>query len=315
MKLDVIDRKLLTYLYHNYRSPLTKVGKACRISRDQVEYRLEKFEKSGLIKKYLTIFNYSLLGFNDLFIVYIKTKNKNKIKSDLQDIKNTISLGDVVSTFDVFVNFICKDKNEFDEMFSSFLGEHKDEIQDYEIFNTSYAELFPLKAFGNQKEEVSYRALESGEKISLDKNEIEILKILEKNGRIKIIDIASKIGISGELALYKLKQLKKKGIILGNRIQFDMKKLDFNFAVLRLRVNNLDNILKEKIRIFCKHSPYVNVLAFGISEYNVLIQLMNKDENELRKAISEIREKLRNEISQDSLILIENESEAKTLAI
>ncbi|MDP1695131.1 MAG: Lrp/AsnC family transcriptional regulator [Candidatus Woesearchaeota archaeon] len=313
MKLDTIDKKLLTYLYHNYRSPLTKIGKECRISRDQVEYRLEKFEKSGLIKKYLTVFNYALLGFNDLFIVYMKTKNKEKVKLSLQAIKNTLSVGDVVSSFDIFVNFICENKNEFDSIFSSFLEKHKEEIQSYEIFNTTYAEFFPLKAFGNQKNEISYKAVEPKQKIDLDKKEIDILKELEKNGRSKIIDIASKIGISGELALYKLKQLRKKEVILGNRIQFDMQKLGFYFSILRLKVKNLDQILKEKIRHFCKTKKYTNALIFSISDYNVLIQLFYQNEDELRKAINELNEEFREYITQDSLILIENEMTARTI--
>lgn len=313
MRLDAIDKKLLTYLYHNYRSPLTEIGKKCRISRDQVEYRLEKFEKSGLIKKYLTIFNYSLLGFRDLFIVYIKTKNREKTKSVLQTIKNTLSVGDVVSSYDVFANLICKDKNEFDAIFSSFLEKHEGEIQDYEIFNTVYAEFFPLKTFGSQKEEISYKAIEPKSKIKLDKKEIEILRELEKNGRAKIIDIASKVGISGELALYKLKQLRKKEVILGNRIQFDMAKLGFYFAVLRLKINNLDNKLKEKIMHFCKNRGYMNALAFGISNYNVLMQIVYQNEEELRGAVNEIKRRFPSE--KDSLILIENESKAVTLPI
>jgi translation elongation factor EF-1beta len=101
-------------------------------------------------------------------------------------------------------------------------------------------------------------------------------------------------------------------VILGNRIQFDMQKLDFHFSVLRLKVDNLDNALKEKIKQFCKNKVYTNALAFGISEYNVLIQLMHQNENELRKAINEIREEFRDDITRDSLILIENENTART---
>ena len=317
MKLDVIDKKLLAYLYHNYRSPITEVAKACRISRDQAEYRLKKFEKGGLIKKYLTIFNYSLLGYNDFVVVWLRLKsnNREKIKKELEGMKHVITVGDIVADYDIVVDFIFKDKYEFEKVFYKFIEEHEEDISDYSVFMSTDAEFFPLKMFGS-KEEDSYRMVTPKEKIALEDREIQILRELEKNGRVRIIDIAHKLGISGELALYKLKQLRKKEVILGNRIQFDMQMLGFYFAVLRLKINNLNENLKGKIRSFCKNKPHTNALSFGISNnYNTLIQLFYQNEDELRKGIGEIREEFRKDISEDSLILLENEGNVKTLVI
>ncbi|MDA3836485.1 MAG: Lrp/AsnC family transcriptional regulator [Nanoarchaeota archaeon] len=52
MNLDTVDKKLITYLYHNFREPLSKIAKATNLSRDQVEYRIKKYEKEGLIIKF-----------------------------------------------------------------------------------------------------------------------------------------------------------------------------------------------------------------------------------------------------------------------
>ena len=50
MKLKPIDFKLLNYLYHNHNESISKIAKATKISRDKIEYRLNKYQKEGLIK-------------------------------------------------------------------------------------------------------------------------------------------------------------------------------------------------------------------------------------------------------------------------
>src|SRR3989344_1570452 len=126
MKLDVIDRKLLAYLYHNYREPLTKIAKECRISRDQVQYRLNKYEKERIIQKYITIFNYNSLGYTYFINLFIKTKTRNEnFINKLKGMKNVISFGDIITNYDFFVTMVAKDLEEFQEIYYNLLSEFK----------------------------------------------------------------------------------------------------------------------------------------------------------------------------------------------
>lgn len=312
-KLNTADKKLLSYLYHNYREPLTKIAKACRISRDQVEYRIKKYEKQRIIKKYLTIFNYPSLGYNEFIVVWLKIKNnKEIIKKELESMKNVLSAGDCLANYDLFVNFIFKNKEEFEEIFYSFIKKNRQDIEDFYIYPVSYAEFYPLKSLGNSYREINYSLVESKEPINLNKKDIEILKILEKNGRERIIDIAKKTNLSGELALYKIKQLYKKKIILGSKMTIDMEKLGFYFGVLGIKIKNIDKEAKNKIIDFCKNHKYVNALSFGMADYNCLIQIFYQKEEELRKTLIDIKKNLGKQIEKSQLLLIENEGEVKT---
>ncbi len=316
MKLNKQDKKMFSYLYHHYREPLTKIAKACRISRDQVEYRLKKYEKEGIIKKYLTIFNYSLLGYNEFVIVWLKIKNnKELIKKELKSMKKVITLGDEISSYDLFVDFVFKNKLDFEKEFYSFLKKHEADIIDYSIFTTSYGEFYPLKTFGFSDEEKIYVVSDLIKTIQLKNKDLEILKILEKNGRTKIIDIARKTGLSSELIVYKLKQFYKNKIILGVKIQFDIEKLGFYFGNLRIKLKNLDGKTRKELRTFCKQHKHINALFFGLGDYNCLIQVFYQNEEEFRKTIKDINKKFKNQIETSQIFLIENESEAKTLPI
>lgn len=317
MKFDAIDKKLISYLYHHYREPLTKIGKACRISRDQVEYRLKKYEKQGIIKKYATMFNYDLLGYKEFIIVWLNlnTTNEKKkaLEKEIENMKNVISTGDVLANYDMFVNFIFKDKAEFEKIFYSFVEKHKTIIKDYSVFITTYVEFFPLKEFDINNEEKTYSIVGSAKPIELNEKDLKILRVLEKNGRARIVDIAEKAGISSELVLYKLKQFYKNKIILGTRIIFDMEKLGFDFGLIRIKMKNLNEQLKEKIKHFCKNNKYINALSFGIGEYNCWVQFFYKEERIFRKGVRDFLQTFEKEIERSQILLVEDEGKVKTL--
>lgn len=313
MKFDKIDKKLISHLYHNYREPLTEIAKACKISRDQVEYRLSKYENDGIIKKYLTIFNYESIGYTESVIVYLKLNgnNKNLIKAELQNMKEVITFGDVLCDYDLFFDAIYKSRHDFEEKFYSFVRKHN---LDYSILQATQITLFPLKCFDILFEEKSYEVVKShyGEKIN--EKDKQLLMALEQNGREKVVNLSKKTGISSELIIYKLKQFQKQKLILGTRIQFDMERMGFYFAVLRLKISIYKQSDFLRLNAFCKQHKHINAVSFGISEsYNCLIQVFYENENELRKTIRDFKQEFADEYSQSQLLLIEHETKARTL--
>jgi DNA-binding Lrp family transcriptional regulator len=57
LTLDIIDRKILSYLQSDARITLTEMAKRLYISRNAVRYRIELMEKEGLIEGYTTLIN------------------------------------------------------------------------------------------------------------------------------------------------------------------------------------------------------------------------------------------------------------------
>jgi len=313
MELTSTDKKLLGYLYHNFREPLTEIAKSCKLSRDQVEYRIDKYDKQGLIRKYLTIFNFELLGYSFFPIIWIKTKNKDMIKTALEKLSQTISVGETFPDSDLYVNFIFKDKIEFEQVFYDFVKEHKENIIDHCIFLITDLQLFPLKMLGEKRgEPFAPTTLEKG-KIKLDKKSLMIMKELEKNGRARIVDIAKKTQLSPEVVIYKLKQLKKNKVVLGGRLLLDPKKLGFSIALLQLKLRSREEQVRKQMTSFCTLHKHVNALGFGISEYDCFVQFFYQNEQELKKGITEVKAKFKDEIIRSSLLLTGEESIVNTL--
>lgn len=318
-KFDATDKKLISHLYHNYREPLTAIAKACRISRDQAEYRLKKLESPGILKKYATIFNYSALGFEEFVVVWLRLnctkEQKNSVREELKKNKNILTYFDVLGDFDLGFDCIYKNKHEFQKEFGEFLNKHKNIIKSHSTFITTSFSFFPLKEFDIKQNEKEFSLGDLKEKTKLDEKDIKILKELDKNGRAKIINIAKSINISAEMVLYKLKNLYKNKIVLGSRIIFDMEKMNYFFGNLKLNLKHLSEKTKQEISEFCKNHKFINALSFGIGEYNCLVQFFFSEEKQFRDSLKEFLEKFGNEINSSDIILIENEGEIKTLPL
>jgi len=70
LNLDIIDRKILSYLQEDARITLTEMAKRLYMSRNAVRYRIELMEKQGLIKGYTAVIN-PMQSENSIFIIIL----------------------------------------------------------------------------------------------------------------------------------------------------------------------------------------------------------------------------------------------------
>lgn len=314
-KFDKIDKKLIAYIYHNFREPLSKIAKKCNLSRDQVEYRLKKYESSGLIKQYATLFNYSALGYSEFVISWVKLNNPQnellKLRSKLSSYANIITYLDVLGSFDLVFDSIHTTKEDFQNFLSKIQQDLSFSIRKVSPYIVTSMSFFPLKEFGLNEHCIDF-SLDASKQVKLSSSELKILRLLANNGRMRLIDMAKKTKMSSELIAYKLKQLYKNKIILGTRIVFDLEKMGFFFGNLRLNLNSLDVKLKSKLKQYCALHENINAVSFGLGEYNCLIQVMYKEEKVFRTAIRSILNEFSNQIKYSDVVLIENEGLVNT---
>ena len=294
MNLKPSDIKLLNYLYHNNSETTTKIAKATKLTRDQVEYKLKKYQTEGIIKQFFTVFNYEKLGYNVLAGLLLKIK-PNKIKEfsmELEQDKNIISKGEIMGDYDFYMDLIFKDEKELNEYVSNLFEKDKDIISDYLILRSFFTELYPLKFLGHKYGEETYKITDSepsSKKIEIDDKDKIILKMFAENSRIKIVDIAHKLKISPELTLYKIRRLEKEKIILGSRMLFDMDKLEYYLADILLEINNFSLNTQESIKKFAKNHKHINNILFFTNKPNCLLQVIFKSQKELQETIRDVK--------------------------
>jgi DNA-binding Lrp family transcriptional regulator len=127
-----------------------------------------------------------------------------------------------------------------------------------------------------------------------DATDYKILQILTTNAKSPIIDIASKIRLTPKAALYRMKKLKEKGVILGFNALIDTDKLGYGFYKVDFYLNDLTKI-KEMIEYAKVHSEIIAVMkTVGGPDYE--IEIMTKNHVNVKAIIEEIRNRFPNTI-------------------
>ena len=318
MNLKESDIKLLNYLYHNNREPLSKIAKACKLTRDQVEYKLKKYQSEGIIKQFFTLFNYHKLGYDSLAALLLKIR-PDKIKEfseKLKQDKNCLSKDEIFGDYDFYINLIFKNEDEINEYVSNLFEENKDIISDYLVLKPFFTELYPMKFLGYNFSEDAYKIVDlksTTKKTELDEKDKIILKMFAENARVKIVDIAHKLKISPELTLYKIRRLEKEKIILGSRMFFDMSKLEYHFADILIDVNNFSLKIQEKIKKFAKKHKHIDEVILLINKPNCLLQIIFKSQIELQETIRDIKKLFPEESIKMKILFPQFEEKINTL--
>lgn len=307
MELKQQDAKLLSYLYHHAREPTTKIAKATGLTREQVDYRINKYLSEGVIKKFTTLFNNSALGYSEYRILFLKFTKPlyaenffNKKKEDI----HVLGKSKCSNKYDMAMELFFKNEKEFRIYLNKLLNEEKGKISDYLVFNPYYSKIWPLKFLQGKKEEgVPFTT--GTKEIKLENKEIKILKMLAENGRERIVEISNSLKISPELALYKIKKLHEKKIILSSAIIFDMKKLNYFFSTILINIQNLSKENEDKIKKFAEESEHVRSIVLSSSKPNCFIQLFHKEHGDFIKTIDKIKNLFKNDFIDLEVLFVD----------
>lgn len=123
---------------------------------------------------------------------------------------------------------------------------------------------------------------------NLDDVDLEILRMLQKNARVTLHEIASRIGKTPSSINYRLKRIMGLGVIKKFVTVLDKEKLGFKYdAIIMIRVkpNKLDDLEK-----FLKNHGEV-LMAYAITGiYDVCIITVFRDEDHYLKFVEELYE-------------------------
>jgi DNA-binding Lrp family transcriptional regulator len=294
-KLDKKDKKILYELFKDGRAPLSKIAKASKISKESVHYRLNRLKKSGFLRKVIPVINPIKLGF-DLYIAYFKLqklseKKEKEIIEFFNNHESTITVITCTGNWDVLIEFYARDIEDYYNImnsFTSFLGENLNDYRtetELRVYTESHGYLFkdiPLKRIEIKRDIIS-------KKIKIDKKDIEILKLLESDGRLALTTIAKRTGLSADTVSYRLKRMIKEGVIESFRPVLDASLLSYDWYIINLLLYNTTDKRKNELINYLRDNPNVFFMAKSVEPNQLEFELMAKGTKEFRKILMKVR--------------------------
>jgi Lrp/AsnC family transcriptional regulator, leucine-responsive regulatory protein len=292
IKLDLKDRKILHELDKNARQSNSEIARKVRLNKNTVNYKIKRIEDEKVILGYYTVVDYSKLGFIG-FRVYFNFFNTNPEteKEIINWLINSKEVGVVVgveSPYDCAFHVWTKSIYEFDEFWLEFKKKFREYIWKERVYINSKVYHFKRKYLLNLKS-LDFEVIGGSEKVDFDDLDFKILRLLSKNARTSILDIAEKLKKPERTIAFRIKQLEKKKIIQGYRANLDVAKLGYDYYKLNCILNNM-----EKYDLLFRFSQdHVNVVYINrtVSELDLELDIEIKGRKEMLNFVQELKEK------------------------
>src|SRR3989344_6302313 len=113
LELDLKDRKILYWLDIDCRQTNSEIGKKVGLSKQVVDYRINRLLKDNIITRFVTVIDTYKLGFSK-YKIYLSLENANKeiiqrIIEFLKQHKKTEWIATCSGKFDIIAGYIIKD--------------------------------------------------------------------------------------------------------------------------------------------------------------------------------------------------------------
>lgn len=122
--IDEIDKKIISILQQNARTPFTRIAEEVGLSEGAVRKRIDNLEKEGIIKKYIAVVNPKKLGYNNITLLGLDAEPTKLLDianeiAKIKEAKNVyLSTGDHMIMAEIW----AKDGKELSEILAQKIG-------------------------------------------------------------------------------------------------------------------------------------------------------------------------------------------------
>lgn len=311
-ELDLKDKKILYQLDKNSRISFSELAKKVRLSKEVVFHRINHLIEKGFILRFQTIISTYRLGYQS-YKVYFKLQNltldiRKKIEDFLMKHEQIYWIGNCQGRWDLIIAVWTKDAQEFGKLEDQILEKFSNYILEKEVSISRKSVQFNRNWFYSEKEERMETDFgEESEEMQIDQTDIEILRYLANNARIKIIDLAEKVGVSVTVIRYRLKQLEKNKIILGYKFALNPKLLNYETCKAFVSFKNITSEKRKQFINYCKQNPNIINYVMTIGSWDLELELEVKNFEQYYQIMNGLQEKHPETIKSYESVLFSSE--------
>jgi DNA-binding Lrp family transcriptional regulator len=280
------------------------------LSKQVVGYRIAELQSKGILRRCCAIVNEAKLGYA-FFKFYLKYKNVDKkLEEELITFFNGHPDVGLVDTcdgrFDMFLGVWAKDTHHLYKVYKKLFGEYGKYFEDItvSIVETAYNSKRGYLVGERTKSEVPLFGGEIDYSTQIDDIDKKILALLSKDARARLVDLAKVLKITPNAISYRIKSMRKRGIIQGARIVLDRNKIGLLSYKVLVKVDSFDESEVKRFLAHVTQHPNIIDIDLCLGDWNIELDVEIEDYNAFRKLMLELRTNFSNLIkSYDSLLV------------
>lgn len=296
IKIDLKDRKILYELDSNSRQTYQQIAHKVRMSKDAVFYRIKRLEEEGIIQRYQTIIDVGKLGYIS-FRIFFKLHNttsaiEEEIISCLKNQKIVVWMVTIEGYWDINTWVLCREISELESFWKAFTSKYLNYLADKQLsVFTDITYFSRAYLVGKKMNENAVTFVTTPRTMDVDKVDFGILKALNMNARISILDVAKRIGLSAKQVSHRIKRLEQRKIIVGYRTMFDLEKIGYLYFHMQIKVKNLSKEKEAEFRQFSFQHPNIIYDHYSICGPDLEIDIQVDGVEKLREIVQSIKDR------------------------
>ena len=295
-KIDLKDRRILYELDEDARQSLTQVGKKVGLKKDVVSYRIKRMQDDNVIQAFYTVIDAYKLGYSiyRLYInfQYVDKDIRKKIIEFFSNYKYICTVGEALGKYDLIVVVWVNDLSEFYRFWSESLekfGEYfETKIFSSYIHGVGFRQSFLLAEKYKSKDRKEHEYFGVGKKVEIDEMDYYLLNDIALNARAKLIDLASKFDCSSQTINYRLKRLKKEGLIQAFRVALNLPLI--GFKRYKVNINLKDHSERKNIIKYIKENPNLLYISSSIGISDLEFEFVVSEQDEIIDIIEDLNQ-------------------------
>ena len=312
LKIDLKDKKILYELDRDSRQSNKEIARKVGLSEQVVGNRIRRLQDLGVIEYFYVKTNPAVLGYIHIKI-YLRLHNITKqreeeLLKDLNEQKNIYWLASLRGKYDLVSSIYVKNIADFSKRYEEIFGKWRDYILERNVVVLERAFTF-TKAYlvPQQKSEEVIYSLGEEKSVQLDNLDNNLLKILNKEGRKPLIEISKQLKVSSDTVRYRINNLRKSGVITGFGVKIDYRKLNNNYHLIFLKLQNMNELKYKKLESLAKINENIIIFIKTIGDHDLELEVETTNNKELDRLMKTLRDHFVSEIKNYEILEVTRE--------
>ncbi len=295
-KLSITEERVIGQLDLNARSRLKEIGRRIKRSEQIVSYTMHSLLKSGAIKGFYPLIDYSRLGvlnFRVFFrLNYISEEKFEKFKEFLLEDPHTMWVAICGGRYDMLCTFGARNPSQFNKLLRKIMADFSEQIQGYSILTTIVVRMLSMKYLTAARTHADPIMIGGDrEPAVLSERDILILSEMSGDARKSSVDIARVAGCDARTVVSRLRELEASEVVRGYRVFIDFSQVNYIKNVLLVKYHNISVEDEERLMAYLNSQPNVPCVTKTLGEWDLEITIEAKDRWEFKGIERDMREK------------------------
>lgn len=289
IQLDLKDQKILSELNRNSRQSFSQIGKAVKLPKSVVSFRVKKLTDTGIIDLFCTIINKYALGYRYARVFLKFSKFNESVEKELLHFlskrKNINLIATLHGRYDFYIASLVRDIKDFNEIYSQIIYKFhhyllaKDLSITHGVYN--FQPCYLPKVRNNHPPE--YRGFQPHD------FDYHIINLIKENSRIPLLDIAAKTKLSPQSVRKRIQKLIKEGVLMSFRIRLNHQLAGYHHFHTFLTLSKVTEKDEKEIISFLSSLPSTLKITKSIGKYDLEFESLLKSNFQLHEIVQNLR--------------------------